>query len=91
MDLATFIKQHVTASQYEELPMLMRLTPYRTTVIQNRPQLMTQAEIVRLVEVINRPEVTNKTICERFQCGWDCLTKRQFDELINPVNTVSNG
>ena len=82
MNFKLFIKNHLTAAQFDRLPALMNITSTRCTRMLNEPKRMSAQEIISIIKIINTPEISPEYLITEFNCGTRVLTVESSKTLI---------
>ena len=80
MTLKEFVKQNLTASQYETLSKSLHCTKNRLTKIISTPNLMKANEIHILGKLLN---VNNTDLINDYNCGIDVMTVKEMWVITN--------
>jgi hypothetical protein len=81
MKFNEFLKQALTAESFENLHILLEITPTRRTQILKDPLRILPAEIEKLVLVLNRPSFDAQYLIKQYSCGKNVITLSEAERL----------
>ncbi len=71
-------------TNYENLHKIMGLGRTWTLHLMMHPEKMSYKFIQEVAKACNRPEITAKSLVNKFGCGSEVISKSQYDSIMKP-------
>ncbi|MEI6574773.1 MAG: hypothetical protein WCO63_01190 [Bacteroidota bacterium] len=84
IELIKYLKSVMPMNAYMHLHEGLKISRTWQSRIINHPEKMTLKMIQNLCKVVNNPEVTVKFLVKNFNCGYNVITKSEYDSIMKP-------
>ncbi len=82
MELRKFLKENLSAKDFENVHLSLGITPTRRTQIFNHPERMKLNEIQQLVKLVNKQEYPLYYFINKLRCGTETISLAKAEELL---------